>query len=132
VGFRCDYFPMTLTPFSVRLKSECAVKLFSFFLSRENEVRVRLSFAAPRCQKVLDFGQHWPDPFYGSAQLMEYMTLGICNAEPIHDLMVRLHCQVPQRLIEGVERILENTEIDGRLRLLPPASVAETVSGNGS
>ena len=121
---------MALTSFSVRLKSECAVKLFSFFLSRQNEVR--LSFAAaPRCQKVLDFGQHWPDPFYGSAQLTEYMTLGICNAEPIHDLMVVLHCQVHQRLIEGVERILENADIAGLLRLLPSASGTETLSGNG-
>lgn len=37
----------------------------------------RLSFAAaPRFQKVLDLGQHWLGPFYGSALLMEYMTLG--------------------------------------------------------
>lgn len=36
------------------------------------------------------------------------------------------------RLIEGVERILENTDIAGLMRLLPPASGTETVFGNGS
>ena len=114
-----------------------AIKLFSFFLSRQNKIRVRLSFAAaPRCQKVFDFGPDWPDPVYGSAELLEYLTLGHWHAGPFHDRldaqMLAVHCQVHQRLIDGVERILENTEIAGLLRLFPPASVAETVSGNGS
>lgn len=91
-------------------KFNIAVKLFSFFLTPKNEIHVRMVFAAAdRCQKVLDFGKHWPDPVYGGASLLHYLTLGRWNPEAFHNLvdggMLAQHCRVHQALMEGVEKI---------------------------
>src|SRR5262249_12817252 len=63
-----------------------AVKLFSFYLTPDNQVHVRLFFAAtPRCQKVFDFGKMVPDPMYGGAAMLQLMTLGLWNSEEFHN-----------------------------------------------
>jgi hypothetical protein len=87
-----------------------AVKLFSFFLTPQEEVRVRLIFAAaPRCQKVLDFGKFCPDPVYGGAKLFHHLSFGRWNPDPFHDRldtkMLTQHCRVHQALMEGVEKV---------------------------
>ena len=87
-----------------------AVKLFSFLLTPQNEIRVRMVFAAaPRAQKVLDFGKHIPDPVYGGAEVLRYLTLGLVKPEAIHDRMdaqmLALHCQVHQTLMDGLEKV---------------------------
>ena len=87
-----------------------AVKLFSFFLSPQNDLRVRMVFAAaPRAQKVLDFGKGIPDPVYGGAELLRYLSLGLLKPQAIHDRMdahmLMLHCQVHQTLMDGVEKV---------------------------
>lgn len=91
-------------------KFDVAVKLFSFFLTPKNEIHVRMVFAAAaRCQKVLDFGKYWPDPVYGGANLLHYLTLGHWNSEAFHNRvdagMLAQHCRVHQTLMEGVEKI---------------------------
>ena len=91
-------------------KFGAAVKLFSFFLTQKQEVRVRMTFAAaPRAQKVLDFGKSIPDPVYGGAQLLHYLTAGLVNPQAIHDRMdskmLALHCQVHQTLMDGLEKV---------------------------
>jgi hypothetical protein len=91
-------------------KFGAAVKLFSFFLTTKQEVRVRMTFAAaPRAQKVFDFGKSIPDPVYGGAQLLHYVTAGLVNPQAIHDRMdtqmLITHCQVHQALMEGAERV---------------------------
>ena len=87
-----------------------AVKLFSFFLSSSNQIRVRMVFAAaPRAQKVFDFGKSIPDPVYGGAKLLRYLTLGLLKPEAIHDRMdaqmLALHCQVHQDLMDQLEPV---------------------------
>jgi len=87
-----------------------AVKLFSFLLTPKNEIRVRMVFAAaPRAQKVLDFGKYLPDPVYGGAEVLRYLTLGLVKPEAIHDRMdaqmLALHCQVHQTLMDGLEKV---------------------------
>ena len=91
-------------------KFGAAVKLFSFFLSPQNDVRVRMVFAAaPRAQRVLDFGKRLPDPVYGGAALLRYLSLGLLKPQAIHDRMdahmLALHCQVHQTLMDGVEKV---------------------------
>ena len=90
-------------------KFGAAVKLFSFFLTTQQEVRARLTFAAaPRAQKVFDFGKI-PDPIYGGAQLLHYATAGLFNPRGIHDRMdtsmLVTHCQVHQTLMDGAEKV---------------------------
>lgn len=114
-----------------------AIKLYSFYLSRQNEIRVQLSFAAaPRCHKVLDFGPDLPDPVYDGVNLIESLTMGHWHAGPFHDRldahMLAVHCQVHQKLMEGVGQLLEKTDIPGGLRLLPRASSTELLRGNES
>lgn len=87
-----------------------AVKLFSFLLTPKNEIRVRMVFAAaPRAQKVLDFGKHLPDPVYGGAEVLRFLTLGLVKPEAIHDRMdtqmLTLHCQVHQTLMDGLQKV---------------------------
>jgi hypothetical protein len=87
-----------------------AVKLFSFFLTRSGRLKVRMIFAAaPRCQKVFDFGTRWPDPIYGGASLLRGLTLGQWNPERFHDRldsqMLAQHCRVHQALMDGVEKV---------------------------
>ena len=87
-----------------------AVKLFSFFLTTKGEVRVRMVFAAaPRARKVLDFGRQIPDPVYGGAELLRYLTLGPAKPQTIRDRMdaqmLVLHCRVHQTLMDGLEKV---------------------------
>jgi len=87
-----------------------AVKLYSFFLTRSGEVRVRMVFAAaPRCQKVFDFGKRWPDPVYGGASLLRSLTFGQWDTARFHDRldsqMLAQHCRVHQALMDGTEKI---------------------------
>jgi len=91
-------------------KFGAAIKLFSFFLTPKQDVRVRMVFAAaPRAQKVLDFGKHVPDPVYGGAEALRYLTLGLVKPAAIHDRMdaqmLTLHCQVHQTLMDGLEKV---------------------------
>jgi hypothetical protein len=83
-----------------------AVKLFSFLLTPRNEVEVRMTFAAaPRCQKVFDFGAGWPDPIYGGAALLRRLTFGAFNEQAIHTKMdtemLAQHCRVHQAVMDG-------------------------------
>ena len=94
-------------------RSGAAVKLFSFYLTRSGDVRVRMVFAAaPRSQKVFDFGKSVPDPIYGFANLMKYLTLGLFNPQMIHDRMdkqmLSLHCEVHQTLMDGMANVWTN------------------------
>lgn len=87
-----------------------AVKLFSFLLTPQGEIRVRMVFAAaPRAQKVLDFGKRVPDPVYGGAELLRALSLGWVKPEAIHNRMdaqmLALHCQVHQTLMDGLEKV---------------------------
>lgn len=91
-------------------KFGAAVKLFSFFLSSRNDLRVRMVFAAaPRARKVFDFGKRIPDPVYGGAALLRYLSLGWLHPQAIHDRMdtqmLTVHCQVHQTLMDGAEQI---------------------------
>ena len=91
-------------------KFGAGVKLFSFFLTHTGEVRVRMVFiAAPRSQKVFDFGKNIPDPIYGGAKLLGLLTLGLANPQAVHDRMdkqmLSLHCQVHQTLMDGMEKV---------------------------
>ena len=65
--------------------------------------------AAPRAQRVLDFGKRLPDPVYGGAALLRYLSLGLLKPQAIHDRMdahmLALHCQVHQALMDGVEKV---------------------------
>jgi hypothetical protein len=83
-----------------------AVKLFTFYLTPSNDVKVRMLFAAaPRCQKVFDFGEMWPDPIYGTAALLRLFTFGIFNDEFVHTKMdtnmLAQHARVHQALMDG-------------------------------
>jgi hypothetical protein len=87
-----------------------AVKLFSFFLTTKNEVRVRMTFAAaPRAAKVFDFGKRIPDPIYGGAGLLSNLSLGLWKTDAFHDRMdtemLTEHCRVHQALMEGLRPI---------------------------
>lgn len=91
-------------------KFGAAVKLFSFFLTTAGQVRVRMVFAAaPRSQKVFDFGKAVPDPIYGFANVLKYLTLGLFNPQVVHDRMdkqmLSLHCEVHQTLMDGMEAV---------------------------
>ncbi|MGH9718679.1 MAG: hypothetical protein ACRD8O_00570, partial [Bryobacteraceae bacterium] len=58
-------------------KFGAAVKLFSFLLTDDNRLRVRMYFAAaPRCAKVFDFSPGFPDPIYGGARLLRRLSFG--------------------------------------------------------
>jgi hypothetical protein len=94
-------------------KFGAAIKLFSFFLTTKQEVRVRMLFAAaPRAQKVFDFGKRFPDPIYGGAQLLHYMTAGLFSSQGVRDRMdagmLVTHCQVHQALMEGAGKVWQD------------------------
>ena len=87
-----------------------ACKLYSFMLSDKNEVKVTMNFAAaPRCQKVFDFGKHIPDPIYGGAGMLQRLTLGLLKVDGFHNRldsqMLAQHCRVHQSLMEGVSKV---------------------------
>jgi len=84
-----------------------AIKLFHFFLRTDGGIRVDMEFAAaPRCQRVLDFGP-LPDPIYGGAALLHWITGGLWDSGGFHDRldasMLAQHCRVHQTLMEGIE-----------------------------
>jgi hypothetical protein len=94
-------------------KFGAAVKLFSFFLTAKNEVRVRMTFAAaPRAVKCFDFGKGIPDPIYGGARLLSWLSLGLWKTNAFHDHMdtemLTEHCRVHQALMEGLQPIWAN------------------------
>jgi hypothetical protein len=84
-----------------------AIKLFSFFLTHDNRIRVWMDFAAaPRAEKVFDL---WGlDPVYGGADLIDKMTGGLIASAPIHEsmdkLMLAKHCHVHQKLMDGAAK----------------------------
>jgi hypothetical protein len=90
-----------------------AVKLYSFFLTDTNEVKVVMDFAAaPRCSKVFDFGKNIPDPVYGGARVLGMFSLGMWNPQAFHDKldlgMVSQHARVHQALMEGSAKIWDS------------------------
>ena len=84
-----------------------AVKLFSFFLTHDNRVRVLMEFAAaPRAEKVFDF---WGiDPVYGGAALAKCLSMGVIGSESVHERMdtgmLVQHCHVHQKLMDGTSK----------------------------
>lgn len=88
-------------------KFGAAIKLYTFEIGYDDVLSVEMLFAAaPRCEKVLDFGRMMPDPIYGGARLVERLSFGKWSATPFHDWldgqMLAQHCRVHQALIEGV------------------------------
>jgi hypothetical protein len=91
-------------------KFNWAVKLFSFLLRDNNEVRCDMDFAAgARPKKVFDFGKNIPDPMYGGAAALQAITFGLYNAQKFHDWMdlnmATQHARVHQALMEGSAKI---------------------------
>jgi hypothetical protein len=87
-----------------------AVKTFSFLLRDNNDVRCDMDFVAgPRPKKVLDFGALIPDPIYGTAQALQFATLGLFNPRGVHDFvdlqMSTAHSRVHQALMEGSAKV---------------------------
>ena len=92
-----------------------AVKTFTFLLTQAGDLRVRMLFAAaPRCEKVLDFGKGIPDPVYGGAALLNLLTLGLWKTDSFHNkldtFMLCQHCRVHQAFMDGVEKIWTDWE----------------------
>jgi hypothetical protein len=86
------------------------VKLFSFLLRDNNDVRCNMDFAAgARPSRVFDFGKHVPCPLYGTANALQAMTFGLYNAKKFHDWMdggmVAQHARVHQALMEGAAKV---------------------------
>lgn len=91
-------------------KFDWAVKLFSFMLRDNGEVRCNMDFAAgARPAKVFDFGRRIPCPLYGSAAALQAVTLGLFKAGRFHDWMdggmVAQHARVHQALLEGASKV---------------------------
>jgi hypothetical protein len=91
-------------------KFDWAVKTFMFLLRDNNEVRCDMDFVAgARPKKVLDFGEMIPDPFYGTAGALQFMTLGMFSAQNVHDFMdlqmSTQHSRVHQALMEGSAKV---------------------------
>jgi len=86
------------------------VKLFSFKLRDNDEVRCDMDFAAgARPAKVFDFGERIPCPLYGGAAALQAITFGLFDARRFHDridgAMVAQHARVHQALMEGAARV---------------------------
>lgn len=91
-------------------KFNWAVKLFSFLLRDNNEVRCNMDFAAgARPKRVFDFGKHVPCPIYGTVDALQAVSFGLYNAEKFHNsmdgAMVAQHARVHQALMEGAAKI---------------------------
>lgn len=91
-------------------KFDWAVKLFSFLLRDNNEIRCNMDFVAgARPKKVFDFGKHMPCPLYGTAAALQAITLGSYDARKFHDWMdggmVAQHARVHQALMEGAAKV---------------------------
>jgi hypothetical protein len=97
-----------------------AVKTYTFRLTDAGELQVVMNFAAaPRCQKVFDFGKSVPDPIYGGAALLHKLTFGAFKTEPFHNQldanMLGQHCRVHQALMEGVAGVWREWMKGGRI-----------------
>ncbi len=91
-------------------KFDWGVKLFSFLLRDNNEIRCNMDFAAgARPTKVFDFGKHIPCPLYGTSDALEKLTFGLYKTQKFHDWMdgnmVTTHARVHQALMEGAAKI---------------------------
>ena len=91
-------------------KFGAAVQYYTYLLTREHEVKVHMIFAAaPRCEKVFDFGKGVPDPVYGGAALLHYLTFGLWRPDRFHNKldsgMLAQHVRVHQSLIDGAGRV---------------------------
>lgn len=94
-----------------------AVKLFSFRLRDNDEVRCDMDFAAgARPAKVFDFGRHIPCPLYGGAAALQAISLGLFKAQRFHDwmdgAMVAQHGRVHQALMEGAAKLFAERQGD--------------------
>jgi len=88
-------------------KFGAAIKLYNFEVGHDDTLSVEMLFAAaPRCERVFDFGRGVPDPVYGGARLIERLSFGTWKSDAFHDWMdsqmLAQHCRVHQALIEGV------------------------------
>jgi hypothetical protein len=84
-----------------------AAKFFEFNLSSSGEITTNMDFlAAPRCEKVFDFGESIPDPVYGGAALLSKLSFGMVNRENVHNFMdkgmLETHSRVHQCLMDGL------------------------------
>src|SRR6185503_19082691 len=91
-------------------KFDWAVKTYQFLLRDNNEVRCDMDFVAgARPKKVFDFGEFIPDPLYGTAGALQFMTLGMYKAQGFHDFMdlqmSTQHSRVHQALMEGSAKV---------------------------
>jgi hypothetical protein len=91
-------------------KFNWAVKLFSFRLGEDNQVRCNMDFAAgARPSKVFDFGKRIPCPLYGGVGALQAVTFRRYNAQKFHDwmdgAMVAQHARVHQALMEGAAKV---------------------------
>lgn len=87
-----------------------AIKTYTWLLSEAGELTVKMCFAAaPRCQKVFDFGPNVPDPIYGGARFLAKLTGGAFPERSVHDAldtkMITQHSRVHQALMDGVEKV---------------------------
>jgi hypothetical protein len=106
-----DASPIALRPWWVGYgpgRFVAATKIYQFLVTDNNEIRVRMYFAAaPRSQKILDFGKSWPDPVYGPADALHWLTFGLFPSGRVHDFVdtqiTRSHCQLTQALVEGAQ-----------------------------
>ena len=88
-----------------------AIKTYSLSLARDRSVTCDMTFfAAPRCEKVFDFGFGMPDPIYGGLKMLEVLSAGRLRTQRAKDRidsqMLAIHCRVHQKLIEGLIRRL--------------------------
>ncbi len=91
-------------------KFDWAVKLFSFKLRDNNDIRCDMDFAAgARPKRVFDFGKYVPCPLYGTVDALQAVTFGLYNAKTFHDwmdgAMVAQHARVHQALMEGAAKV---------------------------
>lgn len=91
-------------------KFDWGIKLFSFLLRDNNEVRCDMDFVAgARPKRVFDFGKHVPCPLYGTADALHTITRGRFDARKVHDwmdaAMAAQHARVHQALMEGASKI---------------------------
>jgi hypothetical protein len=98
-------------------KFDWAVKLFSFLLRDNNEIRCNMDFAAgARPARVFDFGKYVPCPLYGGAAALQALSLGLVKAQRFHDwmdgAMVAQHARVHQALMEGAAKVFAEGRFD--------------------
>jgi hypothetical protein len=86
-------------------KFGAALKLFSFSLTADHRIAVEMIFvAAPRCEKVLDFGGF--DPISACLPALERLTFRAASARSVMDRietqMLLTHCAVHHGFIAGL------------------------------